>query len=125
VHDRREVALGLIRQVLEQGDVDGQRAARGHRQGVSVRRRLRNKVGANVAAGTCLGFDDNRLAEACLQRRRKQSGKDVGGAAGWIRRDHPDRFGWKVLRGRERRGKSEGCSESRAQDGAHAKARGG
>ena len=61
--DRREIPGRIERQRRVERRVDRQRAGVGREQRVAVGRRLRDRLGRDVAAGARLALDDERLAE--------------------------------------------------------------
>ena len=68
------------------------------KQRVAVRRRSRDRLGADIAAGARPVLDDELLAQALRQRLRHQARDDVGGVAGRKADDHVHRPGRIGLR---------------------------
>ena len=87
--NRREVALGVVAKPLVEVLVDRHRAVSRYEQRVAVRRRLRHRVGADIAAGAAAVLDDERLTESLLQPLRKRAADDVRGRARRVRNDDP------------------------------------
>ena len=90
--DRRQVLERVEWHLRIERRIDRLRADRAHQQRVAVGRRLRDEVGAEVAAGTRLVVDDEGLAERLAELRRERARQDVGGAAGRERHDDADRL---------------------------------
>ena len=88
--DRREVVHEVIRQVLEQQRVDGVDRRRQH-QRVAVRRRLRDRVGADRSARPARAvFDDRRPARDLIELLHQDAGDAIDRSAGRERHDHGD-----------------------------------
>ena len=95
--DRREILQEIEWQLLVR--MDGERQeARAAQQRVAVRRRLCDRVGADDTAGARAAFDQNRLAEPCLQVLPDRSGQCVRRAARRERIDDFDRPVRVILR---------------------------
>jgi hypothetical protein len=78
---RREVLLGVIGKLLLHVRVHHE-SGRIHEQRVSVRRRLRHRVGADDAVGARLVLDEERLPELRSELRGHDSRHDVRSAGG-------------------------------------------
>ena len=91
--DRRQVALGLVRQVGIQRRVDRDGADIAHHDGVAVGRLLDRVVGAQVAAGASLVLDDHGLLQTLSEFVADQPGQHVGRAARRVRHDPFDGLG--------------------------------
>jgi hypothetical protein len=89
-HDRHKVVLGVVRDLLEQGLVDGERRKVAHADGVAVRPGLGDRIGADVAAGTGLVVDDDRLPQFLAHQPRQLARAVVGIAAGRVGADPRD-----------------------------------
>jgi hypothetical protein len=90
LRDRDEILERIVRQVLEQRRVDGDRR-RGEEQRVAVGRRPRRHAHAGVASGARPVVDDDGLAQRSMQRGRENVGDDVGRPARRERHDQGDR----------------------------------
>jgi len=66
---------------------------RAHQNGVAIRLRLRNRFGADVAAGARTIVDDELLTHVFRQPLRKDAADDVGSTPRRERDDHPKRLG--------------------------------
>jgi hypothetical protein len=95
--DRRDVAVEHKAELVVERVVDRVEAA-DHGDGVAVRRRADGGLGAEVAPGAGLVFDDDLLAEPFRQRRPDNARDDVGGAGRRERDDQMDRPGRIGLR---------------------------
>ncbi len=78
--------------LLEQMMIDRDLARRGHQQGVTVGRRLRDRVGGDHRAGAGAVLDDDRLSERRFHRLAQQPRHDVDAAAGGIADKDADRM---------------------------------
>jgi hypothetical protein len=85
---RREVALGVVWQALEEARIDGQRRIRRDEERIAVGRRLRRRGGADVAARARPVVHDELLLERFAERLRKDARIEVGPAA--RRRGHDE-----------------------------------
>jgi hypothetical protein len=107
LRDRREVVDRIIGQLL-QGRRD-RKADRVDEEGVAVRRRLRDDLGADRAAPARAIVDNHGLAPTLAETLRHQPGDVVGGAAGDERNHELDRLSRIVLRrARRARGQTPG-----------------
>ena len=99
---------------LEQARVDRQREV-AHQQRVPVRRRLGDKITAQIGVGARLVFDQHLLAEHLAQLDRDLAGDNIGRAARRIRHHQANRaLGEFLCRSRPRRkGKAPCCNHHR------------
>jgi len=104
------------RHVLDQRGIGGERACR-RQQRVTVRRRIRNGRGRNVAAGADAILDDDRLAEPLLKFGSDCAHHDVGAAAGRESDDEGDRSGRELLCEATASERKEAGQRSRDQNG--------
>jgi hypothetical protein len=81
IHDRDEVVHEDVVQVLIERIVDGVDRVR-HEQRVTVGRRMRRHLGADIVAAARPVLDKERLAELVAEILRHQPPDDVGGATG-------------------------------------------
>ena len=88
--DRNEILLRIVAQILVERRPDAERAVGAEQHGVTIRRRLRHRFGADIAAGTGPVFDDDLLAEPLRHRGCDRARQHVGGAAGREGDDHGD-----------------------------------
>ena len=105
--DRCEV-LAFIAGVLGEAERDGQRRIGAEQDRVAVRRALRDRAGADRAAGAAAVVDHDRLLERVAQLVGDGAGDDAGAAARRERNDQRDRLCRIILRAarfRERRGR--------------------
>jgi hypothetical protein len=84
---RRDIALKIERQVVEQRDIERGRG-RDEQQRVAVGRRIDHGLDGDIGAGARLVLDDDRLTEPLRQPRRHDAGDDVAAAAR-RKSDHP------------------------------------
>ena len=120
VDDRRDVADEIETEIGEQRRID---RVRGHdlQQRVAIGRRLGDRVGRDVAAGTRLVLDDELLAQPLRQPLAHQARHDVGRPAGGKADDDARRLGRVGLRPRELR---QGRHSGRARGQMHERAAG-
>ncbi len=96
--DRREVLRRVVGHRLVEARIDRMRGQRAHQDRVAVGRRLRDHVGADVAAGAGLVLHNHRLAPHLGELLRDEAAGDVERSAGrerhdqlhGLRRDRPD-----------------------------------
>jgi hypothetical protein len=103
VGDRNEIGQRLVGELRVRGGIDRVRRDGRDAQRVSVRRRLRDEVGADAAAGPGAIVDDDRLPELLRELVGDEPRDDVGRATRRERNDEPDRLRRIVLRCRELR----------------------
>ena len=96
--DRRQILFRIIGQVGIETAADGYRPRRRHSYDISIRGRLRDKVGAEISIRAGAVVDKDLLIELSAELVGNPAGGDVGAAAGRIRNDQPDRAVWIVLR---------------------------
>ena len=110
--DGDDVPLGVVGQARVEVLVDGPAADRDRPHGVAVRRRLGDRVGADVAARPGPVLHHEGLPEALGQALRQQPRQDVGGPAWRPRHHHAHRpLGPSALcKGRDGRGDGRGGS---------------
>ena len=87
----------ILDHVVRQLGVDARRhrhRAKAHQQQVAVRRRLGDRLGADVAAGAGTIFDDDVLPQQLRHLLRDHAGVVIVGAAGRKSRHEADRLGW-------------------------------
>ena len=107
--DRLEVALDVVGQLRHHVARDRERADRSHAERVAVGLGFRRQIepDGERAAGTVV--DHDLLAELLAELRAEQARDRVGGAAGRLRDDQPDRLvgklggGWRRERASNRR----------------------
>src|SRR6516162_874824 len=104
--NRLEVLERVERHVLDQRGIGGERARRGE-QRVTVRRRVGNGGGGNVAAGADAVLDDDRLAEPLLKFGNHCAHHD----------DEGDRSGRELLSEATATERKEACQRGRNQNG--------
>ena len=92
VRDRDERGLGVERHPGVEKWIGGQDAGRRHQQRVTVGFRLRDRVGAHIAAGARPVLDDHRLPERLGDFIADRAREHVGKPAGRERRDQADRL---------------------------------
>jgi hypothetical protein len=80
--NRHECLGRIVRNVLVQAHIVGDRAVRREQQAVAVRRRDRHRVAADVAAGAGPVLDHHRLLPVVLQLRGNDPAHHVDRAAG-------------------------------------------
>jgi hypothetical protein len=98
LRDRREIAHGIDRRRPVERRADAERGRRGHQQRVSVRRLLRDELGADERPAPGLFSIDDRLIEPCRESLGDGAGEKIGERAGRIRHDELDRSrGIRVL----------------------------
>ena len=95
--DRREVFDDVVGRVLDERRRDGEGVHR-HHERVAVGRRLRDEVGADVAARPGLVFHDHGLAPFLGELRPDDAREDVDAGAGRERHDERHRARGKRLR---------------------------
>ena len=100
VGDGNERGLGVERHLGVEELIGCEDAGRRHQQRVAVGRRLRDRVGADIAAGARAVFHDDRLAERLRHLVADRARQHVGEPAGRERRDHADRTVGIILRQR-------------------------
>ncbi len=117
----REIAHRIEGHAREKARVDRERSRGAHQHRVAVGRRLRDDIGADVAAGARPVVDHHLLREAVAQFLRDRAGDDVGAAARRKRDDEADGLrGIGVRRGpRLRRQCCKRCRERQSGTAAH------
>ena len=100
----------------DQRGIGGERACRGQ-QRVTVRRRVGNGGGRNVAAGADAVLDDDRLAEPLLKFGSHCAHHDVDAAAGRESDDEGDWSGRELLSEAAAAEGKEACQRGRNQNG--------
>jgi hypothetical protein len=100
--DGGEVTDRVVAQLAEQRQVGAVRRVEADEQGVAVGRRARRGLGADVAAGTALVFDDDGLTELVAQTQGQRARHVVQHAGGRRRHDDAHRL-VRVGRLRQRR----------------------
>ncbi|CFL81700.1 Uncharacterised protein [Bordetella pertussis] len=110
--DRREVAPGVVGQVLVQAGVDRRHALVDQDQRVAVRRGLRGRLHADDAARAGFVLDDDRLAQLVRQAAGHQARQRVGQPAHRDGGDQPHRpfriGGGAGRRGAQRQARQQG-----------------
>ena len=96
--DRLEILHGVVGQLGIEERIDRVGRDRSDQEGVAVRRGLRDRAGAEIAARARAVLHDERLAEILLHVLREQPPEQVGGAAGRERHDEIDLLGRPFLR---------------------------
>ena len=105
-HDRREIALDVVGQLLLQRHVHRERSEVAHAEGVAVGRRLCHGVGADHATRARAVLDHHRLAERLRELGADLARAQVAEAAGRIGHDPSQRLRRpRVLRVGRRGGK--------------------
>jgi len=102
-HDRREIAQGVIRQLLVEGSGDGVGREIGEEQRVPVGRRLGHEVGRDGGAGTRSVLHDHLLAERFRDLGGRRARERVGRPSRRERHHQPDRLYRECLREHARR----------------------
>ena len=90
--DRREVLLGIERDLLVEALVGREGRDVAEQDGVAVRLRLGDEVRAEIGRGARLVLDHDRLADQLLHLLPDEAREEVGPAAGRIRHDQMDRL---------------------------------
>jgi len=99
----REILDRIVGQAGAETHRDRVRARGGKADGVAVRRRLGDRIGADIAAGARAVLDDNLLPEALAELLPHDARDDVGAGAGkgTIKRigccGQPTSIGWAVV----------------------------
>ena len=91
--NRREVTHQIVRQLGIQTRVHRQLRGEGKHQCVTVRRRFRHRVHADVAARPTAIFDHHQLPHAGARQLRQRPRNDVGAAPRRVRQHQADGFG--------------------------------
>ncbi|MNT14345.1 hypothetical protein D3C72_1493460 [compost metagenome] len=89
---RRKIARDVVGERWQHHRIEHEGGVVGQQEGVSVRLRLGDRVGADHGVGAALVLYHHRLAQLLGHALRQLPGDDVGGAAGSVRHDHPDRL---------------------------------
>jgi hypothetical protein len=97
--ERRKVGHGVIRQLLEQRHVHGQRGVAADEHGVAVGRRREHGLDGNEAVGAGLVLDHHGLAGELGELAAEVARRGVGAAARRKGHDELDGLGRKFLRG--------------------------
>ena len=114
VRDRREVLDRVVRQLAIDVGQDRVRAGRVEQQRVAVRRRLRDELRADAAAGAGAVLDDERLAELRAHAVGENPRDAVDAAAGRERNDDAHRLDRIRLRERAPRATPAAAREQQA-----------
>jgi len=116
--DRCEVSLHVVGKLPVDVLIDGERAGRGHQEGVAVAC-ARPCLARNQSVGAGAVVDQHIDAQGLGQALGEQSRSDVDTAAGGLRDDQPDRLRgpacWlRVPCGTDRDQRAKDCSEQRS-----------
>jgi hypothetical protein len=90
MNDRRKILRGVVGQLLQMHQ-DRLRGVQAHQQRVAVRRRLRDRIGADHARAAGAILHHHGRAGCLGDLRRDGARQDVGHAARRERHDDPDR----------------------------------
>ena len=118
--DRREILHAVERHGGEQSVVHGVHAHGVEQDGVAVRRRARDRAGADIAGRAGAVLDHHRLAHRLVQMRGDDARQNVGRAARRPRHQQRDRAGGIGLRGggAQRRCRRDGGEDGKADGGS-------
>ncbi len=94
---RQEILDRIVRQLRDQRRIGRVGAHRGNAEGVTVGRRMRQRVHRNHAAGAPAIIDDDLLAKCVAHRRREQAREEISGAARRKWHDQAQRTLWNPL----------------------------
>ena len=116
LRDRREIAHGIVGHVPIEARIDGVRGDRRHQQRVAVGRRLRDLIGADIAARAHPVVHHELLAQQLSHLRAHDARDGVGRTTGGEGDDHANRFGRIFVLGVRGRA-HEGCARKRKHRG--------